>query len=343
MLARTHNSTSELIYGDTEPKTVKTSVIAAAKGKIDTDGIHADVGFFAATTRASDLVERISKEIKEVGMKIVQTLDQGDAYAMAQNFNLLNQQKKLLSFIEGDYFKKMVNGWAELGVYYLKEDETKPQDCVCILIENDKNNLPFKLEITQVTELETTSYRLDFSNIQKDCERIVKHNLTYVRHIQSLADEILTMTCKIHLSPSETRISLLNAFNKKWVGQLNSTYHIVGHTGTFTVIDASGKVIYNGRSNDINLSDRPSTTPVYLTSLTSAPLWLSIAAAATPAVIAYYAISTISKNKTVPYIGAIVSAAAGVYFTKRYYGHQETHENNEQNHSEQYKNQITLK
>lgn len=228
--------------------------IAAPLSTSNTRGKRS-AAFFKFSIGAAALIQKCSALVDEAyQMAVNSLLENRDLYETCLNVDAHEMRIWLNKFLNSEAWQEKIVQWSELGVCYLNsENETPPKDLVCILIKKDVEGLPYYLNCFTNSFMSKHSFCVDLIKFNEIRERLLKYNLTYVRDFESVLNEIDILTEKLHKSNNATRLSLLNTFNQKWLGQLEVTYTLnhQTHNSTVKVVDTSGEVITEDNFNRI--------------------------------------------------------------------------------------------
>jgi hypothetical protein len=253
MLTNNQNNTNRFEQGLTTPDLLNVQVESFS---VQNAGSNATGLFFACRIGAPDLVKKISQQIEELQAHCRHYLFGDDFYSTTLNSTQNQLQKKLAAYFEDSFYQEKIKCFSELGVHYLSREKESPhKGRVNIYLARDNTGLPLRLSITLPSRFHTMKTDIDLSDFDKEKERIIQHNLTYIARYTSVEQEIHSIEDRLPESSDAIRLQLLNDFNKKWEGQLKITCEInqSTRTGETKVTDASGEIISSNSSNNFKI------------------------------------------------------------------------------------------
>lgn len=225
-------------------------------------------GLYATgTVRDSNIIEAVCEDIEDVRDKLMMYFGYEDFYQFAINFNLKNEQQRLLDFISSDYFQSYEKFWDDsLGVVHFSrrpESESVPRGKVCIIIENDKNNLPvfFEIIFKKKNIYGKVNCSIDLRDVKNEIKCVVKNKITYLnkKTIALLKTDFDSACEQLEQSPSGVdRQNVVCAFNEQWGGLFNLAYKIHRNKNLdISVNDIHNKVNLNCNSSISFIQQKP--------------------------------------------------------------------------------------
>lgn len=201
--------------------------------------VKSDLSIVALSVNISSSAQykEISDRIDNIGMNFAKSID-------ISQFELEDTKQKLKRFLDSEYMQENLKFFQEnAGIYYVANNESLPNDKVCIQIKCDEKKLPVYLVISFNSDLSNSKIIIDLIHCAEKLKNIKESNLTYLNNINDLSREVELITEQIPGLSFEEITQVISGFNKEWKGQLEMTYD--GDVETFSIKDTQGNVLYD--------------------------------------------------------------------------------------------------